>query len=219
VRVPPIVSLHAREVGGKWFGLASLGPAIAATAVEPSRARAVVSLRRILPSGLASRVVDEDRSEFVERTFAMLVELEAGHEERKEFSLAPECLTEPLAAILRVASAIPLGYVTTYGNVAKVVGVEARDVGGAMAGNPLYPIVPCHRVVGAGFALVGYAGSRGPAALRAKLDRLSREARGFRDDSDVPIDGGPLRVYPVERAIAAATKSGLGESRQGLLFQ
>ena len=213
-----MVDLHAREFGGKWFGLANLGPAIAATAVEPTRAKAVDSLRRSLPSRAESRVVDADRSEFVETTIAMLVELEAGHEEKKEFSLAPDCITEPFARILRVASAIPLGYVTTYGNVARVAAAEARDVGGAMARNPLYPVVPCHRVVGAGFALVGYAGSRAAAALRAKLDRLSREARGFRDERDVPVDGGRLHVYPVERAIAAAAKGGLGEDRQRSLF-
>jgi hypothetical protein len=87
-----------------------------------------------------------------------------------------------------------------------------------MASNPLYPIVPCHRVVGADLALVGYAGSKAPAALRAKLDRLSKEARGFKAEQDVLVEGRPLRVYPVEWAIASAEKRGVGEDRQRKLF-
>ena len=88
-------------------------------------------------------------------------ELEAGREEHKSFSLAAEYVGEPLAGVLKVAAAIPLGYVTSYGNIAKASGAEARDVGKVMASNPLYPIVPCHRVVGADLSLVGYAGSKG----------------------------------------------------------
>ena len=46
-----------------------------------------------------------------------------------------------------------------------------------MAGNPLYPIVPCHRVVGADMSLVGYGGKQTTGALTAKLSRLQAEAR------------------------------------------
>lgn len=216
---PRRVELHVREVGGRWFGLAHTGAGLAATAVGPSRERTLDSLRRSLPAGVGFRVADETGSEFVEETIVLLVELEAGHEEHKEFSLAADCIAEPFAGILRVASAIPLGYVTTYGHIAGASGAEARDVGSAMARNPLYPIVPCHRVVGADFALVGYAGSRGEAALRAKLERLSRETRGFPTERDVAVAGGPLRVYPVERVIARAEKRGRAEARQRSLFE
>jgi O-6-methylguanine DNA methyltransferase len=127
-------------------------------------------------------------------------------------------VASPLAGVLKVAAAIPLGYVTSYGNIAKASHVEARDVGRIMASNPLYPIVPCHRVVGADLALVGYSGSKGPAALRAKLARLSKEARGFTAEQDVLVQGRPLRVYPVEWAIANAQKHDLGAERQRTLF-
>jgi methylated-DNA-[protein]-cysteine S-methyltransferase len=212
-----MVVLHAREVAGRWFGVACAGDALVATAVSSTRARTLASLRRSLPSGVAHRVA-ADPSDFVEKTIALLVELEAGHEEHKGFSLASEYLDEPLAAVLKVAAAIPLGYVTSYGNIAKASNAEARDVGKIMASNPLYPIVPCHRVVGADLALVGYAGSKAPAALRAKLDRLSKEARGFKAEQDVLVEGRPLRVYPVEWAIASAEKHGVGEDRQRKLF-
>jgi methylated-DNA-[protein]-cysteine S-methyltransferase len=213
-----MVVLHAREIAGKWFGVAYAGEALAATAVSPTRARTLGHLRRSLPSGVAHRVAAEESSDFVEKTIALLVELEAGHEEHKGFSLATEYVGEPLARVLRVAASIPLGYVTSYGDIAKASDAEARDVGRIMASNPLYPIVPCHRVVGADLSLVGYAGSKGKAALRAKLARLSKEARGFRAEQDVLVDGRPLRVCPVEWAIANAEKHGLGKDRQGTLF-
>ena len=112
------------------------------------------------------------------------------------------------------SAAIPLGYVTSYGNIAKAADAEARDIGQIMAANPLYPIVPCHRVVGADLSLVGYFGSKAPEALRAKLDRLSKEARGFEGEQDVIVEGRSLRVYPVERAIARAREHGRGADRQ-----
>lgn len=213
------VALHARQVDGKWYGLARVGEGLVATAVSPTRDGALASLRRSVPSGVAPRVAEGETSGFVEQTIALLVELEGGREEGKAFSLAPDCVGEPLAGILRAAAAIPIGYVTSYGNIAKACGAEARDVGQAMARNPLYPIVPCHRVVGADLSLVGYAGSTGKAALAAKLARLSKEARGFEAEREVSADGRPLRVYPVEWAIAVADKRGASGDRQRSLFE
>jgi methylated-DNA-[protein]-cysteine S-methyltransferase len=56
--------------------------------------------------------------------------------------------------------AIPHGTTTTYGELAVRVGApgEARAVGSANARNPIAIVVPCHRVIGAGGKLTGYAG-------------------------------------------------------------
>ena len=210
--------LHVAAVDGKWYGLAAAGETVAATAVGPTREKALASLRQSLAPGVGWRTSDE-RSSFVERTLAMLVDLEAGREDGRELRLAADLVGEPFAAILGVASAIPRGCVTTYGDVARTAGAEAREVGVAMARNPVYPIVPCHRVVGAGFALTGYAGSRAPAALRAKLERLAKEARGVREERDVPTTAGPLHGYPVERAIERARREEADATRQRSLFE
>jgi methylated-DNA-[protein]-cysteine S-methyltransferase len=217
--VPRTVVLHTSEVGGRWYGVACHDEGLVATAASSTRARTLEHLRRSLPAGVAHRVADEDHPDFVEKTIALLAELEAGHEEHKVFSLATDVVGEPLAGVLKVAAAIPIGYVTSYGIIAKASGTDARDVGKVMATNPLYPIVPCHRVVGADLALVGYFGSQRPDALRAKLDRLSKEARGFKAEQDVVVEGRLLRVYPVEWAIAHAQKPGRGDDRQRSLFE
>ena len=60
---------------------------------------------------------------------------------------------------------IPYGETRTYGEIARemaaVLGKEkmsAQAVGQAVGKNPISILIPCHRVVGAGGKLTGYAG-------------------------------------------------------------
>ena len=52
---------------------------------------------------------------------------------------------------------IPRGQTATYGELAERLSSSARAVGGAVGKNPVSLIVPCHRVLGAGGRLTGYA--------------------------------------------------------------
>jgi methylated-DNA-[protein]-cysteine S-methyltransferase len=83
---------------------------------------------------------------------------------------------DPHRRILDALAEIPYGRTTTYGVLATRLGLVEdgpRQVGAAMARNPVLIIVPCHRVLGAGGTLTGYAG--GLAVKRALLD-LERRA-------------------------------------------
>ncbi len=55
---------------------------------------------------------------------------------------------------------IPVGRTTSYGKLAEELGrpKASRAVGMANARNPVALVAPCHRVIGAGGALTGYAG-------------------------------------------------------------
>lgn len=55
---------------------------------------------------------------------------------------------------------IPYGEVRTYGQIAARLGNPnaARAVGQAANRNPLWIVVPCHRVIGRNASLTGYAG-------------------------------------------------------------
>ena len=55
---------------------------------------------------------------------------------------------------------IPVGETTSYGAIARALGMPSasRAVGAANGANPIWIVVPCHRVIGASGALVGYAG-------------------------------------------------------------
>jgi methylated-DNA-[protein]-cysteine S-methyltransferase len=71
--------------------------------------------------------------------------------------------------------AIPYGETTTYGALAARLGAPgaARAVGSANGRNPVSIVVPCHRVIGAGGALTGYAWG---VARKAGLLDLERGA-------------------------------------------
>ena len=69
--------------------------------------------------------------------------------------------------------AIPYGSTTTYGALAQRLApprMAAQAVGGAVGRNPIAIIIPCHRVVGSGGALTGYA-----AGLDIKRHLLQHE--------------------------------------------
>ncbi len=64
-------------------------------------------------------------------------------------------------AVWRRLLAIPYGCTVTYGEIAASLGLPpgaARAVGGTVGRNPISLMIPCHRVVGAGGSLTGYAG-------------------------------------------------------------
>lgn len=212
-----MISVCLKEIDGSWFGLVYAGEEIVATAVGSAREGALRGLVKSMPIGVEYQIVDEG-SQFAERTILMLKELESGNEESKSFSLAAKYVPEPVAKVLKAAAAIPIGYVASYGDIAKASDTEPRIVGRIMATNPLYPIVPCHRVVGADFSLVGYSGRKNQGALKAKLARLSKETKGFSTKKEVAVNDKKLSVYPVEYVMRKAKKSGLDCNNQQKLF-
>jgi O-6-methylguanine DNA methyltransferase len=87
--------------------------------------------------------------------------------------------TEFAKKVYATVAKIPAGKVATYGQVAALAGKPkaARAVGMLMAHNKDPKTVPCHRVVGASGALVGYAFD-GVLAKRAKLQKEGVEFSG-----------------------------------------
>lgn len=53
---------------------------------------------------------------------------------------------------------IPYGQTVTYARLAGLIPTSPRAVAGAVGHNPISLIIPCHRVIGTGGALTGYAG-------------------------------------------------------------
>lgn len=67
---------------------------------------------------------------------------------------------------------IPYAETVTYGEIAEKIGRPSavRAVGAAVARNPLCLIVPCHRVLGSGGTLTGYAGGVARKAYLLQLE-------------------------------------------------
>ncbi len=94
----------------------------------------------------------------------------------RELALAPEG-SEFQKTVWAILCAIPYGETRTYGWIAKKVaarrGLErmsAQAVGGAVGHNPISIVIPCHRVIGTGGSLTGYAGG-----LEKKIRLLAHE--------------------------------------------
>jgi methylated-DNA-[protein]-cysteine S-methyltransferase len=74
--------------------------------------------------------------------------------------------------------AIPHGGTTSYAELARRLGrpSAARAVGAAVGRNPISIVVPCHRVVGSGGSLTGYAGGLERKTALLRLEGALREA-------------------------------------------
>lgn len=93
---------------------------------------------------------------------------------RTEFTLPLHAAgTDFQRAVWAAIATIPYGETATYTELAQQVGrpTATRAVGAAVGRNPLSVVVPCHRVLGAGGSLTGYAGG-----LERKLSLLALEA-------------------------------------------
>jgi methylated-DNA-[protein]-cysteine S-methyltransferase len=114
----------------------------------------LTALRSRLPAGVELTADSTPASELV----AQLEEY---------FSGTRRAFTAPIAArgtpfqeeVWAALRRIPWGETRTYGELAALIGKPgaARAVGRANATNPVCVLVPCHRVIGAGGQLTGFA--------------------------------------------------------------
>jgi methylated-DNA-[protein]-cysteine S-methyltransferase len=81
-------------------------------------------------------------------------------------------------AVWDAMCAIPRGRTRTYGELARELGADARDIGQACGDNRLPIVIPCHRVVAAD-GIGGFGHSRRGYLLEAKRWLLMHEAPAF----------------------------------------
>ncbi|MFI5393719.1 MAG: methylated-DNA--[protein]-cysteine S-methyltransferase [Myxococcota bacterium] len=82
--------------------------------------------------------------------------------DRRRFEITVDrSLIGPFAQkVLQATSEVGYGELATYGDIAGRIDrpKAARAVGSALGSNPIPIVIPCHRIVGAGGKLTGYAG-------------------------------------------------------------
>ncbi|MGQ9538794.1 MAG: methylated-DNA--[protein]-cysteine S-methyltransferase [Candidatus Bathycorpusculaceae bacterium] len=187
-----MIDLYIKNLEGIWFGVACDKEKIFASAFAPSQSQAIQSLLRSIPFNVPFQKLEEI-SGLAEQAIITLKHIYDGKEVSPKFLLAVEHLSEYAKKVLNVASLIPIGYVASYGSVARVAGGSPRAVGRVMASNPFPLIVPCHRVVASNFSLGGYDGG-----LHVKLEILKREKRGYAKTPQIPVNGRKMQIFPVE---------------------
>jgi len=83
--------------------------------------------------------------------------------------------TDLQKAVWRAMCAIPRGKTRTYGDLARELGADPRDIGQCCGDNRLPLVIPCHRIVAAG-GIGGFAHATSGYLLEAKRWLLMHEA-------------------------------------------
>ncbi|MEM3703009.1 MAG: methylated-DNA--[protein]-cysteine S-methyltransferase [Candidatus Bathyarchaeia archaeon] len=187
-----MITLYAKNLEEVWFGVACDGEKIFATAFAFNRKSVLHNLLVNIPFNVPFQYSDKT-TDFVEKVISTLESIYHGKDVSKKFFLAMEHLSSYAQKVLETVALIPVGYIASYGSVAKAAGGSPRSVGRIMASNPFPLIVPCHRVVASNLSLGGYGGG-----LEVKLEILSRERRGHTTKREIPVDREKLQVLPVE---------------------
>jgi O-6-methylguanine DNA methyltransferase len=187
-----MIDVYTKNVGGVWFGVACDEQRVFSTSFAGSEQEALRCLLSGIPFNVPFQVFQEP-SAFAEDVLASVKNVYDGKDATHDLSLATEHLPAYTRRVLEAASLIPVGYVASYGSIAKAAGGSPRAVGNVMARNPFAPLVPCHRVVSSDFTLGGYGGG-----LNVTLGLLRREKRGYASPRQIPVNGKKLQVFPVE---------------------
>ena len=142
---PMLVAATSRGIAGIWFIGQRHGP-------DPSR------------------WPEDPQHPLLKKACAQLEEYFAGKRASFDLPLDLQAGTAFQQSVWRALLEIPRGQTTSYGELGRRIGKPeaSRAVGAAVGRNPLSVVVPCHRVVGHGGALTGYAGGleRKSALLR-----------------------------------------------------
>jgi methylated-DNA-[protein]-cysteine S-methyltransferase len=127
---------------------------------------------------------------------AQLAEYFAGA--RQQFDVPLRLAGTPFQErVWRELQRIPFGTTITYAELARRIGHPAasRAVGHANSRNPISIIVPCHRVIGAGGKLTGYAGGVDKKRWLLDWERRATGAasRSLFDTADLCVMGATGR--------------------------
>jgi len=121
-----------------------------------------------MPDHAAWRRADDEP--LIQQAIAQLRDYFEGRRTSFDLPLDLQVGTPFQQTVWRALLAIPHGEITSYGSLSRGLGAPsaARAVGAAVGRNPVSIVVPCHRVLGTGGALTGYAGGvhRKSALLR-----------------------------------------------------
>jgi O-6-methylguanine DNA methyltransferase len=190
-----MIEIYTQNIGGVWFGVACAQQQIVASSFSESQQLTLSNILGDLPFDASFQVFHEP-SPFAKKILSYMKSIYDGQNVNASFSLALNHLPLYTQKVLKTTAAIPLGYVTSYGAIAKAADGGPRAVGNIMASNPFAPIVPCHRVVKSDFTLGGYGGGS-----KAKFELLEREKRGFSTSKEIEVNARQLKVFPVEHVL------------------
>jgi len=191
-RANAMIEIYTQNIEDTWFAIALNQQQVVASSFGADKQITIKNVLCNLPFNMAFQVFHEPVTS-AQNILKTLKRVYDGKKVDTNFSLATAHLPTYSKKVLKTTEAIPLGYVTSYGAIAKAAGGGPRAVGNIMASNPFAPIVPCHRVVRSDFTLGGYG-----FGLKYKIQLLGREKRGFSSSKIIEVNDKQLTVFPVE---------------------
>jgi methylated-DNA-[protein]-cysteine S-methyltransferase len=187
-----MIRIYHTKMNGVWYGAAVQDKQVVATcfSVEEPDLRRI--LRR-LPYDVPFQVVEKPNQAPTEVLNALEEIFNGKDRESYGFKIDMKHLSSYARKVLNCTCLVPVGYVTSYGSIAKVAGGSARSVGRVQASNPFPLLIPCHRVVRSDLSIGGYGYGE-----QVKLEILQREKRGYEESKGLKGESGELLVFPVE---------------------
>ncbi|MGD8505103.1 MAG: MGMT family protein [Candidatus Bathyarchaeota archaeon] len=186
-----VIHIYCEETDEMWFAAAIENESILATSSARNEKDALKYILHDVPYN-ASFQMAEDHTQFSKKVMSAMQSIFDGDGTSSKFKLEMKHLSDYAQKVLKCVSLVPVGYVTTYGAVAKAIGGSPRAVGRVMATNPFPPLVPCHRVVRSDFTLGGFGGGVG-----MKWVMLQRENKGHSESMQIRVDGKSLSLFPI----------------------
>ncbi len=175
-----------------WYGAAVQNNQVLATdfsTEEPDLRR----LLRKLPPDIPFQVVKE-HNPFLANVLEALEEVFKGKDqETYGFKIDMTHLSSYSRRVINCTHLVPVGYVTSYGAIAKVAGGIARSVGRVEASNPVPLLIPCHRVVCSDLSIGGYGYGK-----ETKMEILQREERGYEESKELKVEDKKLSLFPAK---------------------
>ncbi len=187
-----MIEIYTQNSEDTWFAIAINQQQIITSSFGVDQQTTIKNVLFNIPFNMAFQIFQEPVPS-ANKILTTLKRIYDGKKVYMNLTLATDHLPTYTKKVLKTTEAIPLGYVTSYGAIAKAVGGGPRAVGNIMASNPFAPIVPCHRVVRSDYSLGGYG-----FGLKYKIQLLGREKRGFSSSKIIEVNDEKLMVFPVE---------------------
>ena len=189
-----MIFIYHQKIDKVWYAAAIENDKIFATAFSPNNEEeASRHLLSNLPYNIPFQVTEKPRQLLAELLKTLKAIFDGKGVSRSSFKTSMDHLPSYMRRVLSCTSLIPVGYLTTYGAIAKVAGGSPRSVGGTEASNPFPLLIPCHRVVRADFTIGGYG-----LGEKIKLQILRREDRNYEETTILKINDKALPLFPVK---------------------
>jgi O-6-methylguanine DNA methyltransferase len=190
-----MIFIYHQKLDDLWYAAAMKDDKILATSWSSNEQTILKQMLESVPADEPFQVAEilSPLAEKVLKTVRLMIE---GKDVALNFKYEMTHLPKYTQRVLGFLTQVPLGYVTTYGALAKAAGGGARAVGNVMASNPLAPLIPCHRVVRSNYTIGGYGGEVVGLGISMKLTLLQRENRGYKEPTKIKVNGTSLKLFP-----------------------